>query len=67
MRINNLHKKDDTMATMLKNGFKWEVGDTKKIFFWEDICFKDKFPRLYMISLMKRNRVANCGAWNVDH
>ncbi|GKV16128.1 hypothetical protein SLEP1_g26814 [Rubroshorea leprosula] len=59
------------LRNLLVNGFKWEVGDGKRVGFWRTIWVGDKslrdlFPRLYELAVKKEGLVSEMGDWEDD-
>lgn len=57
---------NDKIKRVLKQGWWMRIGDGRKIKFLKDkwlgdIPLKDKFPRLYLISLQREETIANMG------
>ncbi|GLT63247.1 hypothetical protein SLA2020_358250 [Shorea laevis] len=53
---------------MLVRGFRWEVGNGRRVGFWRDIWVCDKAlcdlcPRLYALSMKKEGKVSEMGDW----
>ena len=54
---------------LIRNGIRNLEGDGCNTLFWKDlwlreIRLKDKFPRLFSISLLKNSPISECGAWD---
>ncbi|GKV50623.1 hypothetical protein SLEP1_g57323 [Rubroshorea leprosula] len=53
---------------LLAEGFKWEVGEGKKVAFWHewwvgDKNLRDLFPRLFELSVKKEGKIFEMGFW----
>jgi len=56
-------------GTWFDNSWKWEIGDGKRILFWEDVWCGDtplkvRFSRLYNNSDHKGANIGDVGEWN---
>ncbi|GKV35303.1 hypothetical protein SLEP1_g43600 [Rubroshorea leprosula] len=59
------------LRNLLVNGFRWEVGDGKRVGFWREIWVGDKslrdlFPRLYELVVKEEGLVSEMGDWEED-
>ncbi|GKV11209.1 hypothetical protein SLEP1_g22480 [Rubroshorea leprosula] len=53
---------------MLRQGFRWEVGDGCRVCFWRDIwvgnkSLRDLYPRLFQLAINKEGTVRENGTW----
>ena len=60
---------DKDAEMLIRNGIRNLEGDGCNTLFWKDlwlreIRLKDKFPRLFSISLLKNSPISECGAWD---
>jgi len=51
-----------------ENRFKWEVGNGKEVFFWEDIWvgssdLKSRLPKFFSMSVDKDVKLFRCEDW----
>ncbi|GKV49617.1 hypothetical protein SLEP1_g56358 [Rubroshorea leprosula] len=65
IRIGGLSLK---LRNMLVVGFKWEVGEGNRVEFWSnrwvgDKSLRDRFPRLFALSVKKEGKVSEMGTW----
>ncbi|GLT66338.1 hypothetical protein SLA2020_387060 [Shorea laevis] len=58
----------ERLRHMLVKGFRWEVGNGRRVGFWRDIWVCDKAlydlcPKLYALSMNKEGKVSEMGDW----
>ncbi|GKV02234.1 hypothetical protein SLEP1_g14693 [Rubroshorea leprosula] len=56
------------LKNMLVEGFRWEVGEGKRVGFWRELWvgyknLRDLFPRLYELSKNKLGNISDMGVW----
>ncbi|GLT27749.1 hypothetical protein SLA2020_027240 [Shorea laevis] len=56
---------------MLVKGFRWEIGDGKRVGFWREIwagdeALRDLWPQLYEPTVNKEGLVSEMGEWEED-
>ncbi|XP_052109895.1 uncharacterized protein LOC127741467 [Arachis duranensis] len=67
--ICQLQIKEQHVREKMINGLSMEVGDGRRTRFWEDVWLycgplKDRFPRLFSISMQKGCVIGVCGFWD---
>ncbi|GKV49682.1 hypothetical protein SLEP1_g56420 [Rubroshorea leprosula] len=60
--------KSEKIKSMLRNRFRWEVGEGCWVCFWRDIwvgnkSLRDLFPRLFQLAINKEGSVKENGTW----
>jgi len=55
-----------------KGNVKWKIGDGRRVKFWkdkwvDDQLLKDKFQRLFCLSLCKKVVMAEVGTWEYEN
>jgi len=60
---------EGTMSNWFNSRIKWELSDWTNVRFWDDKwdtkeIQKERFPKLYLISLYKDYTVGEVGDWN---
>ncbi|GKV32708.1 hypothetical protein SLEP1_g41295 [Rubroshorea leprosula] len=60
-----------SLRNLLVKGFRWELGDGKRVGFWREIWVGDKSlrdlcPRLYELAVKKEGLVSEIGEWEED-
>ncbi|GKV24583.1 hypothetical protein SLEP1_g34176 [Rubroshorea leprosula] len=60
---------NNEMSELVRNGFKWEVGDENSIKFWQDNwveerCTGAEFPRLKNLARNKDIKISEMGCWS---
>ncbi|GLT99814.1 hypothetical protein SLE2022_172280 [Rubroshorea leprosula] len=58
----------EKLKNMLRQGFRWKVGEGCRVNFWRDIwvgnkSLRDLFPRLFQLALNKEGTVKENGTW----
>ena len=68
---------DSAVEGVIRNGIRSSLGDGNNTWFWEDqwigeVKLMDKYPRIYSVSMQKRNPISECGvgdglkwSWNL--
>ena len=67
--ICNIANRDTVVEKIIKSGIWLMVGNGQHILFWKDPwlsdqCLKNKFRRLFAISIQKGQAISQCGFWN---
>ena len=67
--ICGIRKVDRAIEGIVDNGIRNLVGDGQNTLFWEDLWvgeqrLKQRFPRLFLMSLQKSSTIADYGFWD---
>lgn len=67
--ITSIYKWGRNFEQVIQKGIQMRVGDGKNLSFWEDkwvggMCLKIRFPRLFLFSVQKEEKIANMGVWD---
>lgn len=60
---------NNTVREVIKGGFRYLLGSGEKIKFWSDTWIgekplKDKFPRLFSVSIQQGDSISQMGCWD---
>ena len=60
---------NEAVEAVCKGGIKFQLGNGGRALMWEDrwldsVSLKEKFPRLYSISMQQHVNIKECGFWD---